>query len=381
MARIVVGSYMVRYPLGGMLSWALQYLLGFHKLGHDVYFVEKANYPNACFDPVAKAMTDDGSRGMCVVNELLGRFGLGEKWCFVDYAGTYHGMSKQQIEDVLSRTDLYVDGGVHGAWNEEAASAGLRILIDGEPGFTQMTWEKGLTVGQSVPAYDAYFTNGFNIGTEASSAPTAGCHWRPVVNPVDTDLYVPSVAPSGAPYTTVMNWQSHDPLEYHGVTYGQKDVEFAKFERLPRSTPAALEIAVSGKNVPRERLLEYGWRLRDAHEVTASFEAFGEYIRASRGEFGVCKNVFVATNNGWTSDRSAAYLACGRPVVMQETGFSAHLPVGRGLFAVRTADEAAAAIEEIERDYGRHSRAAREIAVEHLDARNVLGRLLNQLGL
>lgn len=151
------------------------------------------------------------------------------------------------------------------------------------------------------------------------------------------------------------------------------------FERLPALTSAMPEIAVAGKEVPRDRLLENGWCLRDAHDVTKSFDAFGEYIRASRGEFSVCKSVFVATNSGWTSDRSAAYLACGRPAVMQETGFSGHLPVGRGLFVARTV-EAAAAINEIERDHGRHSQAAREIAVEYLDARMVIGGLLQELG-
>ena len=137
---------------------------------------------------------------------------------------------------------------------------------------------------------------------------------------------------------------------------------------------------MAGKDVPERRLREAGWTVRNAHAVTTSFDRFWDYIRRSRGEFSVCKHVFVATHSGWFSDRSAAYLASGRPVVMQDTGFSQHLPIGRGLFAVNTVEEAAAAIDEIEGDYDAHSRAAREIAEEHLEATKVLGRMLNELG-
>jgi hypothetical protein len=177
-----------------------------------------------------------------------------------------------------------------------------------------------------------------------------------------------------------MNWQSYGPVTYNGQVYGHKDVEFEKFIDLPQQTAVPLEAAVSGNQTPRERLRRAGWRLRDAHAVTASFDSFRDYLAASRGEFGVCKNGFVATHSGWFSDRSAAYLANGRPVVLQETGFSAHLPCGRGLFAVQTADEAAAALEAIRGDYDRHARWARDVATEHLEASRVLGLFLSELG-
>src|SRR5262249_36493692 len=158
-----------------------------------------------------------------------------------------------------------------------------------------------------------------------------------------------------APFTTVMSWED-DPFEFEGVTYGQKAMEFPKFLDLPRRTRVPLEMAVAGTDVPEDELRAHGWRLAYAGEVTLTFDSWRDYIRGSRGEFSVCKNVYVATHSGWFSDRSACYLASGRPVVMQETGFSAHLPCGQGLFAVRTADEAAAALAEIAGDYGRHSR-------------------------
>jgi hypothetical protein len=381
MARIILGSYMVRYPLGGMMSWVLQYLVGFQRLGHDIYFVEKAGYPDSCYDPARNVMSDDCSCGTAAVHALLDRFGLGEKWCFVDAAGRYHGLTRKIIEAAFRGADLFIDMGTHGSWEAEALGARQRVLIDGEPGFTQMKMMLRLSAGERLPAYDHYFTTGRNLGSPNCSAPTAGRRWKPIFHPVVMDLFHSQAAPQQAPFTTVMNWQSHQPVQFEGRLFGQKDLEFPKFADLPTRTRVPLELAVSGKNVPSQQLREAGWRLQDAHEVTATFDTFEQYVHESRGEFSVCKNVFVETGTGWFSDRSAVYLACGRPVVMQDTGFSAHLPCGEGLFAVKTAAEAADAIAAIQGDYERHSRAARAIACECLDAGKVFRKFLDELGL
>ncbi len=380
MARIVLGSYMVHYPLGGMMSYVLQYLLGFQRLGHDVLFVEKAGYPNACFDPARGVMSDDCSYGVAAVGAMLAGWGLGDRWCFVDAAGRYHGLSQRQVESALRTADVFVDMGTHGAWLEEAAQSGQRVLIDGEPAYTQMIMEKRLAAGDQLPEYDLYYTNGLNVGTASCTAPTAQRPWRHLVHPVMAGLFEVPPPPPDAPFTTIMNWQSHDRIEFKGAIYGQKDVEFDKFLGLPERAGAPMQIAVAGKEVPAQRLERSGWQVTDAHTMTVSLESFVRYIGASRGEFSVCKNVFVATNTGWFSDRSAAYLASGRPVVLQETGFSAHLPVGEGLFAVRTVDAAAGAIHEILENYEPHAQAAREIAREHLGADRVLGRFLDEIG-
>jgi hypothetical protein len=386
MARIVLGSYMVRYPLGGMMSWVLQYLVGFQRLGHDVYFVEKAGYSNSCYDPCRNVMSDDCRYGAAALDSLLARFDLGNRWCFVDASGGYRGMTRESIEAVFKSADLFIDMGTHGSWLREAGDAGLRVLIDGEPGFTQMKMANAVSAGRELPQYDHYYTTGRNIGTERSSVPTVGRKWRHVFHPVVPELFEMNgrEAPAAddeadAWYTTVMNWQSYQPVEYEGRAYGHKDVEFDKFRELPKEAAVPLEVAVSGKDVPREELEAAGWRVRDAHEVTVSFDSFRNYIRSSRGEFSVCKSGYVATNSGWFSDRSAAYLAAARPVVMQETGFSEHLPCGEGLFAVSSVDEAAAALDDIESDYAHHAARAREIAFEILDARKVLGRFLDEL--
>jgi hypothetical protein len=326
-------------------------------------------------------MTDDASYGIAVVAALLERVGLGGRLCFVDLEGRYHGLAREDVEELFDGADLYVEMGAHDAWEREAAAARLRVFIDGEPAFSQMQMEARQAAGERLPEYDHYFTTGRNMASGASTAPDAGRDWRPIFHPVVLDLFPPRHPPEGAPYTTVMNWQSHKPIRHAGVEYGQKDVEFERFESLPGKVTAPLELAVAGRAVPAERLRGQGWLLRDAHEASRSFDSFRDYLGSSRGEFAVSKNVFVATRNGWFSDRSAAYLASGRPVVMQDTGFSSHLPCGEGLFAVRTVDEAAAAIEEIERDWQRHSRASRAIAASCLDACTVLADFLDELGI
>lgn len=383
MARIVIGTYLVRFPLGGFLSWMLQWVAGFRSLGHEVYLVEKSGWPDSCYDPTREVMSDDCSYGTKALHNLLARFGLPDRWCFVDAEGHYHGLSRQRVRELLKTADLFVDMGMQ-EWQAEAEGAGLRVLVDGEPGFTQMRWANWLAEGEPLPQYDLYYTVGVNIGTRRSKVPTAGKSWRGIHDPVCLELFKHEPAPAGAPFTTVMSWQAHEAIEFAGQTYGQKDVEFEKFMDLPRRTAAPMELALGGRGgeyVPMERLRRRGWRVRNALDVTVTFDAFQDYLAASRGEFGVCKNVFVATHCGCFSERSAAYLASGRPVVMQDTGFSDHLPCGKGLFAVRSAEEAAAALDEICGDYERHSRAAREVARECLDATRVLRKFLHELGI
>jgi hypothetical protein len=378
MARIIVGSYVVRFPLGGYLSWVLQWLVGFEQMGHDVYFVEKSAWPNSCYDPSTDVMSDDCSYGIATVNSLLARFGLQDRWCFADAAKNYYGLSRERVEEIFKSADLFVDMGTHGAWLGEAKETGIRVLVDGDPGYTQM---RALAEDEDLGEYDYYYSVGRNVGTELSTVPTLGKQWRPMFDPVVVGLFPYQHIDSNAPFSTVMAWQSYKPVEFNGTTYGLKDVEFVKFMDLPSRTSVPLAIAVGGDSVPTELLEGAGWRLVNPLKVTESFDAFREFIAASMGEFSVCKNFYVATNSGFFSERSAAYLASGRPVVMQDTGFSAHLPCGQGLFAVHTVDEAAAAINEIHTDYERHSKWACDIAIEYLDTSKILSRFLGELGI
>lgn len=380
MAAIILGSYMFRYPLGGMNSWVLQYLLGLKDLGHDVYFVEKYGYADSCYDPEKEVMSDDCSYGLKLVSELLARIGMEKKWCYVARNDVYHGLSRQRINEVFRSADLFIDMGSHGSWQEESENAALKVLIDGEPGYTQMNLANKAQDGMPIPQYDRYFTNGKNIGTPGNSVPPLGLKWEHIYSPVKTALFPFSSPGTAASYSTIMNWASHKTIEYNGKSYGQKDIEFMKFLSLPKLVKSPMSIAVSGKDVPKMELKKNGWTVNCGKEATLTFYSFREYLRNCRAEFSVCKHVFVSNNTGWFSDKSAAYLASGRPVVLQDTGFSKHLPVGKGLFAINTLHEAMEAIHEIESNYHRHSLAAREIACEYLEARIVMKNFLNELG-
>jgi hypothetical protein len=236
--------------------------------------------------------------------------------------------------------------------------------------------------GRPVPTYDAYYTYGHNIGTARSTAPTAGVRWRHVFHPVDTALHPPAPPPArGGAWTTVMHWRALEYVEYAGRRYGMKDVQFRHFEDVPTRVRVPMEVAIEGSSAPFDRLRERGWRVVSALDATVSYASYHDYLRRSCGEFSVVKDVYRQLNVGWFSDRSAAYLAHGRPVIVQGNGIDGHLPTGEGLFEVADVDEAVDAIEQVSQDPARHSAAARQIAEEHLDSRVVLGRFLDEIGI
>ena len=379
-----MGSYMVRYPLGGNLSWAIQYLVGFRDLGHEVYFVEKYVHEDSCYDPVARRLSNDCSYGVSIVSELLASYGLEHNWCFVEYGEKYHGLSRRKIEEIFSRADLYIENGAHGAWNEEVfSSPAVKVYIDVDPAFTQVNFYRKLKSGIDVPAYDRYYTNGMNIGKEGNIIPDCGIQWHYIFNPVNTSLFSQLAPPDHGPYSTIMNWISYrETVQYKGNSYGHKSIEFDKFAALPSLVDVNMEMAVSGLNgADRKSVKENGWHLVDAQEVTFTINSFRDYLRNCRGEFSVVKNMYQATSSGWFSDKSAAFMASRRPVILQETGFSEYLPVGEGLFAVEGVEEAKDAIETIEGNYQYHADRALEIAHEYLEAKKVLGNFINELGL
>lgn len=381
MATIILTSYMVRHPLGGVIASNLQLIWGFAQLGHEVYVFEPAGYPNSCFDPVRYESSDDCGYGVAAVAEALNGALPPGRLCFVDAGGTHHGLDRAEFLRVFERCDLFIDRGDHRVWQDESSKATVRILVDPDPGYRQIKLFDEVERGAAPPAYDAYYTYGFRIASGESPAPSAGIPWRHLFHPVDTTRLRPTPPPADAPFTTVMNWTSHKPLTYRGASYGMKDVEFTHYLDLPRRTDAALEIAVEGKNIPHRQLADHGWRTRPAVEASRTLDSYLQYIRGSAGEFSVVKEVYRALAVGWFSDRSAAYLALGRPVVIQDNGLGGLLPSGEGLFLVDSVEEAADALARIRREPERHSRAARRIAVEHLGAERVLGRFLEELGL
>jgi hypothetical protein len=375
--KIVCSGNLIRYPLGGFSWHHLQYLVGFARLGHEVTYVEDYGWADSCYDPARGDMTSDPSFGIAYLLKLLrphSSLGLDKNWCYLAEDGAAFGLSRERIAKACRECDVFFNlSNIN--WIPEFELCPRRALVDTDPVFTQIG---GHGMSESFAQYDALFTYGENAGKSNCSMPTAGARWQPTRQPVTVDLWPVTIGEPSTPFTTVMNWSAYGDREYEGRIYGQKDREFAPFFSLPNETGRLMEIALNAPGEIRERLAAGGWWIADPGEVTRDPWTYQDYLRFSRAEFSVAKHAYVSTRCGWFSDRSAGYLAMGRPVVVQDTGFSDFLPCGKGLLTFTSWAEAVAAIERLGEDYEGHCRAARAVAEEFFDARKVLPDLLER---
>jgi hypothetical protein len=265
-------------------------------------------------------------------------------------------------------------------WLEELRDCQTRIFVDIDPGFTQ--FKMSPTPSPSCAGYASpydfnfHFSFGERIGKPDCPIPTHGLYWHPFRQPLARELIQPRYTPEAKRFTTVMSWAAYGSVDYHGVTYGQKNIEMLKFLDLPQRAGNVFEIALGGVGAPSEQLEAAGWTITEALAATQSVDAYLDYLGKSRGEFSVAKNGYVKTCCGWFSDRTVAYLASGKPVIVQDTGFSEFLPCGEGLFAFQTTADVVGAVEQIGEDYERSCRAAKGIAEEYFDSDKVLRAML-----
>lgn len=381
--RIILAGIIGRYPWGGVTWCSLMYLLGLRRLGHEVWYLEDTCECN--YDPEINALATEPGYALRYISESLTPFGFRDRWCYVDYMGSHHGIPRDRWREICRSADLLLvlSGGVW-VWRDEYLAIPLKAFIDSDPAFTQLALHQALRNAATdekkrwyvdfFRAYDRHFTFGRAIGTPECSLPTGGFHWIPTTQPVCTDLWQPSPLPPRRTWTTVMTWV----IESFRDVGGNKDQEFLRVldlpGRFPRGGGPELELAVNG---PRDFLASHGWRCIDAFSVSRDPWRYRDYLSGSRGEFSVAKHTYVATRCGWFSDRTACYLAAGRPAVVQDTGFSRWLPAGEGLVAWTTPEEAVEGLLRVERDLPRHARAARRLAREHLSSERVLAALLD----
>lgn len=360
--------------------WAhLQYVAGLARLGHEVWFVEEAGWEDSCFDPVREVMTSDPSHGLGVLRAIMARFGLERRWAYRDWAGEWHGHTGEEVDDLIVGADLFLDVG-GSCYFPQMAGARHRAYVDMDPVFTQMqAFGNDTRLGE----YDTLFTYGTQIGRRASRVPTLGFDWQPLLPPVVLSAWdeAPAEPPPGARWTTVAHWTAYGAIEYEGESYGQKDVEFLRFIDLPTRTPSPIEVAVSLDDVPLDLFQANGWHLQPSLPVSVDPWEYRDYVWRSRGEFSVAKEAYAKARCGWFSDRTATYLASGRPAVVQDTGLGGLIPTGEGLLVFRDKNEAVHALASAEGSYAVHSQAARQIARDYLDSDKVLTGLLERCGL
>jgi hypothetical protein len=375
--NIIVAGVIGRYPYGGVAWCSMMYLIGLQRLGHKVWYLEDTAECN--FDPIENTLSTDPRYALDFIRTCLEPYGLGDRWCYVSYLGIeYFGHTREQWRQVCADCDLFLNlSGGCWTWRDEYAAIPHTAFIDSDPAFTQLEIvRRGQERLEFFLRYGQLFTFGRNIGTPASSIPTAPLVWNHTWQPVCIDEWMPSAARPLPFFTTVMSWQ----IESFKDIGGYKGQEFGKFLQLPSITNVPIELAVSA---PRgfdvcAHLKEFGWGCRDAFAVSRTPFVYRDFIRSSLGEFSIAKHTYVESKCGWFSDRTECYLASGRPAVVQDTGFSAHLPTGEGLFAYRTLEEAACGLEEAVSNYEHHSRAAREIAIAHFSPEAVLLPLIEK---
>ena len=377
--RVVVLGYIIRGPLGGLAWHHLQYVMGFAQLGHDVYFVEDSDDFPACYDPLTDSSSTDPSYGLRFATDAFARVGLSDRWAYFDaHQGSWLGPAGGQALEVFRTADLIVNVSGVSPWRPWLTHAPARAFVDTDPVFTQIDHLTSQEKRSIASHYTSFFSFGENIANGRSTVPDDGLPWQPTRQPVVLDAWPDSPGPAKGHFTTVMVWESYPAREYRGRRYGMKSSSFRDYVDLPGKTDSIMELAIGVPPQPRAMLESKGWILRDPRGPSRDPWTYQQYIQQSKAEFGIAKHGYVVSRSGWFSERSAAYLASGRPILVQETGFSDWMRVDRGVVPFSSPEEARAAVEEINNRYTLHCRAAREIAEEYFDARRVLSKLLER---
>jgi hypothetical protein len=371
--RIIVLGYIVRGPLGGLAWHHLQYVLGLRKLGHDVYFFEDSNDYPCCYDPTTHVIGTDPSYGLAFAAHAFHRVGHADRWTYYDaHSGRWFGPAANCALEICTSADLLLNISGFNPLRRWSMRVPNRVLIDTDPVFLQIRHLQDQNAKELALQHTAFFSFGENIGRVAEM-PTDQLPWLPTRQPIVLDCWPVTPGPERAKFTTVMQWDSYEPAQYEGRTFGMKSVSFEPYLDLPKTAGGIFELAI-GK--PPAGLTELGWQLRNPLEVTKDPWIYQCFIMNSKAEFSVAKHGYVVSRCGWFSERSACYLACGRPVLTQDTGFTQWLPAGQGVLAFSNPEEALIGIDSINSSYAAHCASAREIAEAYFDSSVVLNRLI-----
>lgn len=375
--RVVVLGYVVRGPLGGLAWHHLQYVLGLARLGHEVWFAEDSDDYPGCYDPSTGGIGTDPAYGLAFARDAFHRLGLPDRWAYFDaHAGRWHGPAAGTV--AAGQADLLLNLSGVNPLRDWAAGIPARALVDTDPAFTQVRHLTDAAARERAARHTAFFSFGERIGQPGCTIPDDGFAWRPTRQPVVLDAWPVTAPPPDGPFTTLMQWDSYRTVEWQGQAFGMKSASFPPYLDLPRRAGVPLELAVGSPTAPRDLLRRHGWTVSDPLAPSRDPWTYQRFIARSLGEFGVAKAGYVDSRSGWFSERSAAYLASGRPVVVQDTGFTAWLHADAGVLPFGTPEEALAGIAAVRADPAGQARAAREVAAAYFDARTVLRRLVDE---
>jgi hypothetical protein len=388
MAVLIVAGALANKPYNGGEAWVrLQWVLGFRRLGHEVYFIEEIARA-ACADRSGRPAPPTSSANRRYFDDVTRQFSIHETSALYSADdGTLLSGSAVRLRDAARAADAIINISGHSRLASPLDRVSRRVYVDIDPGFTQVWHAQGAALG--LAAHNYHYTIGWHIGTPPCPIPTGGFEWRRVRPPIVLDLWPTETArerPTPVRFTSVASWRpTYGSLAWEGATYGLKLHEMRKLIDLPQRLPQhQFELALHiypGDEQDRLRLLEQGWNLVRP-EVAATPDGFRRYVADSDAEFSAAQGVYVHAKTGWFSDRSAAYLASGRPALVQDTGLAeTGLPTGVGLIPFRTLEEAIAGADAIAADYPVHCAAARCIVEEYFESDVVLATLLNEIGI
>jgi hypothetical protein len=378
--RIVIGVGIASYPLHSAgNTWAfLQWVLGFRAAGWDAWIVE--NVPSAkCIDHNGQKCAPAGSANLSHWNAIAKEFGLRDRATLL-----FDDQSPQLPELIRFARDAELFFNISGHFRQPEVMGAVqeRIYVDLDPVFTQI-WAEVYKSDMNLDGHDKFLTIGRHLGKRDCRAPLAGRNWLPIGVPVMLDHFNnPNLERPGNAWTTFTHWYGYPQVEYEGEWYGNKSEEFAKLVELPRKTTEKLEIATDlhPEDKTIDQFTQNGWSLIEAKPLNTPWQRYRDYLAQSRGEFCVAKNGYVRSRCGWFSDRSVVYLALGRPVILQETGWTDFYPHGEGLLPFHDEESARAALEIVAKNPVRHARAAREIAKKYCSAPVVVNQFLETIG-
>ena len=353
------------------MQWLnLHYLAGLRALGVEAYWLDMLKSPKPSESRTVGEMVES-FRAQCE------RFGFGEHWAVLCDDQKVYGMTDKLLAALCGDCDLLIN--LCGALKEDELLGRIkrRAYFDLDPGFTQI-WAQQWDMDFSK--HNLFFTIGQNVGSDSFPIPLRDIKWQTFLPPVALEFWPMQTEPPVHPFTTVAQWRGQEAA-WRDEYFGPKREEFLKFIDLPRKTSQSLELALLIHESEAEdiaTLRENGWALTNPHEVAGGMDGFRSYIQQSRGEFSVAKGGYVKSHSGWFSDRTACYLASGRPALVQETGIVGSLPFGQGLLTFSTLEESVHGIELINADYPAHSTAARKLAEKQFAAPEVMQSILKR---
>jgi hypothetical protein len=388
--KIIVMGFMGNCPIAGVIWQHIHYIVGLQELGHEVYYIEdSARLP---YNPVTFEVTEDATYAGEVLDALARRFGFHEKWSFCPrYLASAKeatlGIPFTRMQELYREADAILNVCGSQEFNEDLLQSERILYVETDPGVEQIKVDQGdKNTLDYLQRHHALFTFGENIGTPEFPVPVHGLKWLPTRTAVVTKLWYKDGYPSeGSVFTSIANWSTSGKkdIRWNGENYlWSKSLEFMKFSPAPVACGESFQLATEIKDAAeRELFLNQNWSLVLPHLLSSDYDSYVRYIQGSKGEFTVAKDQYVRLNTGWFSDRTACYLASGRPAITQETGFTKHYGGHGGLFAYSTLEEIVEAVREINSDYKKHCRLAYELACEVFEARKVVASLLGRAGI